>query len=224
MAILLKFCPSGEKIWIGHSTVREVVVDRPPLPTTYWPDQLVYYYLCVVLASKELSNTLLVYALDLKSQALNPFAPKSDQCQISPAASPEMLHHTVWRLWRFIAYSDERWSYYQFSLPHLFISSYCVMYNISGEAALRSERKGLERVINRGTWQQWEQAVHTVCLCWDFNLLVSSFKAHELVVVTGVCFVEGSIGVRQTVIRVCEKWEQLRYVGIGLPLIYLMLW
>ena len=26
---------------------------------------------------------------------LNPFAPKSDQFQVSPAASPEILHHTV---------------------------------------------------------------------------------------------------------------------------------
>ena len=32
-----------------------------------------------------------------------------DQCQSSPAASPEILHHTVWRTWLFIAYSDERW-------------------------------------------------------------------------------------------------------------------
>ena len=42
----------------------------------------------------------------------------SDQFQTSPAASPEILHHTVWKIWLFIAYSDERWLYYQFSLPH----------------------------------------------------------------------------------------------------------
>ena len=41
----------------------------------------------------------------------NPFTPKSDQLQISPAASSEILHHTVWRTWLFIAHSDERWSY-----------------------------------------------------------------------------------------------------------------
>ena len=28
---------------------------------------------------------------------INPFTPKSDQCQISPAPSPEIFHHTVWR-------------------------------------------------------------------------------------------------------------------------------
>ena len=39
--------------------------------------------------------------------SFNPFTPESDQCQISPAVSPEILHHTVWRTWIVIAYSDE---------------------------------------------------------------------------------------------------------------------
>ena len=52
----------------------------------------------------------------------NPFAPKSDQCQISPAASPETLHRTVWRTWLSIAYLDERWLYYQFAPTYLYIS------------------------------------------------------------------------------------------------------
>ena len=39
----------------------------------------------------------------------NTFIPKSGQCQISLAASPEILHHTVWRSWLFIAYSAEKW-------------------------------------------------------------------------------------------------------------------
>ena len=43
-----------------------------------------------------------------------PFLPKSDRFQISPAASPEILHHTVWRTWPFIAYWDGRWLCYQF--------------------------------------------------------------------------------------------------------------
>ena len=30
------------------------------------------------------------------TNGFNPFTPKSDQFQISPAASPEILHHTVW--------------------------------------------------------------------------------------------------------------------------------
>ena len=51
-----------------------------------------------------------------------PFTPKSDQFRISPAASPETLHHTLWRTWLFVAYSDEAWLYNQFlttSLIHL---------------------------------------------------------------------------------------------------------
>ena len=53
---------------------------------------------------------------------VNPFTPKSDQFQISPAASPEILHHTVWWTWLFIAYSDERLLCYPFSLHHLYIA------------------------------------------------------------------------------------------------------
>ena len=49
---------------------------------------------------------------------VNPFTPESDQCQNSPAASQEVWHHTVWRTWLFIAYSDEKWLYYKFSLHH----------------------------------------------------------------------------------------------------------
>ena len=54
--------------------------------------------------------------------ALNPFNAKSDQSQIFPAASLEILHHTARRAWLFIVYSDKRLLYYQFSLPHLYIS------------------------------------------------------------------------------------------------------
>ena len=49
---------------------------------------------------------------------INPFTPESDQCQNPPAASQEIWHHTVWRTWLFIAYSDEKWLYYKFSLHH----------------------------------------------------------------------------------------------------------
>ena len=61
---------------------------------------------------------------------VNPFTPKSYQFQISPAASLEVLHHTVWRTWLFIAYSDERWLYYQFSLLHLYIFSVIAFENV----------------------------------------------------------------------------------------------
>ena len=66
------------------------------------------------------------------------FTPKSDRFQISPAASLNMLHHTVWRIWLFIAYSGEWWFYYQFSLPHSYISSWKGWEDVYFE--LRSER------------------------------------------------------------------------------------
>ena len=56
------------------------------------------------------------------STSVNPFTPESDQCQNSPAASQEIWHHIVWRTWLFIAYSDERWLYYKFSLQHSYIA------------------------------------------------------------------------------------------------------
>ena len=62
----------------------------------------------------------------------------SDQCQISPAASQEILRHTVWRTWLFIAYSGERWLYYKFLLPYLYIFSLKGWENVLFE--LRSER------------------------------------------------------------------------------------
>ena len=69
---------------------------------------------------------------------INPFTPESDQCQISPPAPPEILHHTVRRTWLFIAYSDERRLQYNFSLPYLCIFSLGGWENVLFE--LRSER------------------------------------------------------------------------------------
>ena len=51
--------------------------------------------------------------------SFNPFAPKSDQFQITHEVSPEILHHTAWRTWLSIDYSDEIRLYYEFSLAHL---------------------------------------------------------------------------------------------------------
>ena len=51
----------------------------------------------------------------------NPFIPKSDQCQNSPAASPEILHDTVRRIWLSIAYSDWKMIIVPI-VPHLYIS------------------------------------------------------------------------------------------------------
>ena len=46
---------------------------------------------------------------------INPSTLKTDRLQISPTASREIVHHTVWRTWLFIVFSDQRWFSYQFS-------------------------------------------------------------------------------------------------------------
>ena len=61
--------------------------------------------------------------------SINPFTPKSDQIQISPAASPVILHHTVWRTWLFIAYSVGKW----FPLPNSHYLTYTFIFKRLGE-------------------------------------------------------------------------------------------
>ena len=79
--------------------------------------------------------------MDGYNGGFHPFTPKSDQFQISPAALPEILHHTVWRTWLFITYSDGRWLYYQFSLLHLYIISL--------------SKVGRMYFLNLWGWQTW---------------------------------------------------------------------
>ena len=42
------------------------------------------------------------WVMERGCELCNPLTPESDQFQISPAHSPEILHHTVWRTWLFI--------------------------------------------------------------------------------------------------------------------------
>ena len=79
---------------------------------------------------------------------INPFTPKSDQFQISPAATPEIWHHTVWKTWLFIAHSDRRWLYYQFSLLHSYNCFLKGWENTLFE--LRSERVSRLSLLNLG--------------------------------------------------------------------------
>ena len=51
-----------------------------------------------------------------------------------PLQSQEILHHTVWRTWLFLAYSDETWLYHQCntSLIHFFLKGWeNVLYELS---------------------------------------------------------------------------------------------
>ena len=84
------------------------------------------------------SHALLASLMLCNTWLLNPFTPESDQCQNSPAASQEIWLHTVWRTWLFIAYSDEKWLYYKFSLHHSYNRFLKGWENILFE--LRSER------------------------------------------------------------------------------------
>ena len=100
---------------------------------------------------------------ELGDERVNPFTPKSDQCQISPAASPEILHHTVRRTWLFITYSDEKWLYYKFSLPHLYIFSLKgwenVLFELGRESTvpLLSHTLTSQMLAQVTPWPVWKQ-------------------------------------------------------------------
>ena len=104
-----------------------------------------YYFLCQRTHSRRrnVHKKLRFSKFVMHFQPFNPFTPESDQCQNSPAASQEIWHHTVWRTWLFIAYSDEKWLYYKFSLHHSYNRFLKGWENTLFE--LRSERvKGLK--------------------------------------------------------------------------------
>ena len=74
-----------------------------------------YSHTCPLLYHVRLSSVVLQRPTfyEWRAYQINPFTPKSDQFQISPAAPPEILHHhIVWKTWLFIAYPDERGLYY----------------------------------------------------------------------------------------------------------------
>ena len=80
----------------------------------------------------------------------NPFTPKSDQLQISPAASPEILHYTVQRTWLF--HSLLRWkiiilSILSVSLTHFSLKGWeIVLFELgNGTSLICSIRKGRSR-------------------------------------------------------------------------------
>ena len=86
--------------------------------------------LSIVLCSCLLSLKLHALVTAMVEKLSSPTLLKSDQYQISPAASPEIYHQTVRKICLFMAYSDDRWSYYQFSLLHPYIFSLEVRENV----------------------------------------------------------------------------------------------
>ena len=95
----------AQRSWAPLARTRSTCIWKGIITTYRWP---IFEVSCVIISGDPFF--------------ISPFTPKSDQFQISPAASPEILHHTVWRTWLSIAYSDERWLIYcQYSLqPHLY--------------------------------------------------------------------------------------------------------
>ena len=87
-----------------------------------------------------------------------PFTPKGDQLQIPPAASAEILHHTVWRTWLLIAYSDERQLYYKFLLSRWYIFPLKCWENVIFE--LRSERATQNTVYSKNIQPIWGSNIH----------------------------------------------------------------
>ena len=86
----------------------------------------------------------------------NPSTPKSDQVQISPVASPVILHHTVLRTWLFIAYSD--WK--------------MILVPVLTTSLIHFSWKGWENVL-------FELAIERVKAFWNFSKF--QFDFHVLV-------------------------------------------
>ena len=113
------------------------------------------------------------------SMRLNPFTPKSDQVQNSPADRPEILHHTVWRTWLFIpvfiAHSDERWLHYQFLTNSLIQLSLKGWDNVLFE--LRSER--VRSSIGRFRFGKSSALVGRERHCWIGHCLLSNVTPYS---------------------------------------------
>ena len=77
-----------------------------------------------------------------------------DQFQISPPASPELLHRTVWRTWLFVAHSDEKWFIFllpiEFSLPRLYDISLWKVWTTYFYLAMKWSNKPI--ILSRHVW------------------------------------------------------------------------
>ena len=80
----------------------------------------------------------------------NPFTPESDQCQNSPAASQKIWHHTVWRTWLFIAYTQMKSDYTTHSR---YITHTIAFWKVGRIHFLSSGVKGLIQQSQRQKWK-----------------------------------------------------------------------
>ena len=90
---------------------------------------------------------------------------KSDQLLNSPAASPEIEHHAVWRTWLFIAYSDERWFFVPFlttSLKHFSLEDWeNILFELGSERA--NSAQGLYNQNPPRAWYAHVRFAVTAC-------------------------------------------------------------
>ena len=70
------------------------------------------YWLRTPGSDRLLFSNSLCFQLNVSFLQLSLTLPRVIWYQTSSSASPEILHHTVWRTWLFIAHSDERWSFH----------------------------------------------------------------------------------------------------------------
>ena len=101
---------------------------------------------------------------------LNPFTPKSDQCPISPAASPETSHAEVKN-------SDEIWLCHQFLLPHLYISlslvgiMYLLNLGVKGSICSDGARIVVSADTGRATLNPHSEQAQASMLDWRQSIL-----------------------------------------------------
>ena len=111
------------------------------------------------------------------------FTPESDQVQISPASSPVIFHHTLWRTWLFLAYSDEKRLCYQIFIASLKNSS------IKGWPENVLFELGSERVKNQLCYSSVIWYFHTAELFIGLNWFACTVQCsclYDIVVFNGL--------------------------------------
>ena len=117
----------------------------------------------------------------------NTFTPKSDQVQISPVASPVILHHTVWRTWLFIAYSDWKMILVPVLTTSLIHFSWKGWENVLFELGIERAKLPTSNTDNNNYSSLWWNIIHLLytgnitTVCMDFRCLKVSTTAFQLI-------------------------------------------
>ena len=101
------------------------------------------------------------------NNCFNPFTPEGDEVQTSPAASPVIIHHTLWRTWLFTALL--RWN--AIVLPNSHCITYTFLYKRLGEYTFWDS--GSERVKKEPI-----EELHTSLFCSQENIVAWNIFKH----------------------------------------------